>query len=151
MILCSRKSFNFSCTKGCIAMGHFHGAWTIGFVSSQRVMWYVPGKHPIPSNLSGCDLMRSLVLSCFRLVRSFCTCWHPVVGFCCVSFFQQKCTAQLYSTIPSFEHDGRPKIVGPGVSAMYHWVCSQLATFFPSGFQSIAVSNMPHCLMVDPL
>ena len=115
-------------------------------------MWYVPGKRPIPSNLSGYALMRSsLVLSCCRLVRSFCTCWHSVVGFCSVSFFRRKRTAQLSSTIPSFEHDGSPKIAGPGVSAMYHQVCSRLAMFFPSGFQSILVSNVPYCLMVDPL
>ena len=128
------------------------GAWTLCLASFWRVMWYVLGKCPIPSNLSGYALMRSsLVLSCCRLVMSFCTCWHSFVGFWCVSFFQQKCTAQLSFTIPNFEHDGSPKIAGPGVSAMCHWVCSQLVTFFPSGFQSIAVSIIPYCLIVDPL
>ena len=34
-------------------------------------------------------LMRSsLVLSGCKLVRSFCTCWHSVVGFCWVCLFQ---------------------------------------------------------------
>ena len=60
----------------------------------------------------------------------------------------QKHTAQLSSAIPTFERDGSPKIAGPGVSATYHWVGSLLVTFFPSGFQSIAVSNVPYCLMV---
>ena len=58
---------------------------------------------------------------------------------------------QLSSTIPNFELDGSPKIAGPGVLVMYHQVCSQLTTFFPSGFQSIAVSNISYCLMVNPL
>ena len=75
-------------------------------------------------------------------------------AFCCgfvLCVFQQMHTAQLSSTIPNFEHDESPKIAGPGVSAMYHWVCSLLMMFFPFGFQSIAVSNVPYCLMVDPL
>ena len=114
-------------------------------------MWYVPGKCPIPSNLSGYALMRSLVLSGCKLVKSFCTCWHSIVGFCWVGLFEWKLTAQFSSSILNFEHDGSPKIAGPGVSAIYHQVCSLLMTFFPSGFQSIAVSNVPYCLMVDPL
>ena len=73
------------------------------------------------------------------------------MGFCCVSFFQQKLTVQLSSTIPNFEHDGSPKISGPGVLTMYHQACSRLVTSFPSGYQSIAVSSIPYCLMVDPL
>ena len=49
----------------CIAIGHFCGACTTGFESFQRVMGYIPGKCPIPSNLSGYALMRSsLLLSC---------------------------------------------------------------------------------------
>ena len=46
-------------------IGHLHGAWTTGLGSFQRVRWYVPGKHPIPSNLSGYALMRSSLVFSF--------------------------------------------------------------------------------------
>ena len=55
-----------------------------------------------------------------------------VVGFfCCTNFFFWRLTAQLSSTMPSLAHDGSPRIAGPGVSAMYHCVCRQFATFCP--------------------
>ena len=81
--------------------------------------------------------MRSSLEFSFMLAMSCFTCWHLVVDFFCGGFLWQKQTAQLSSTIPSLEHDGSPKTAGPGVSATYHWVCSQLVTFFPCGVQSM--------------
>ena len=59
MIPCSRKSSSFACTSGCIVIGHLHSACTTGFALLHRVMWDIPGKWPIPSNLPGYAFMRS--------------------------------------------------------------------------------------------
>ena len=53
--------------------------------------------------------------------------------------------------MPSLAHDGSPRIAGPGVSAMYHWVYRQFATSFPLGVQSITVSIVPNWGILDPL
>ena len=52
---------------------------------------------------------------------------------CCTNFIFWKLSAQLSSTWPSLAHDGNPKIVGPGVSAMCHWVCRWFAISCPFG------------------
>ena len=57
-ILVHMNSSSFSHTSGHIVIGHFHGACMMGFASLHRVMWYVPGKQPIPLNLSRYALMR---------------------------------------------------------------------------------------------
>ena len=41
--------------------------------------------------------------------------------------------------------------LGSGVSAMYHLVLRQFATYFPLGVQSIAVSSVPNWIILDPL
>ena len=80
-------------------MGHLCGAWTTGLASSGRVMWYVPGNHPIPSKWSRYSLMRSsLELSVFSISRSSCILWQLVVGvFCCVVPICWRSTVQLSS------------------------------------------------------
>ena len=155
MILCSRNSSSFSCTSGCIAISHFLGACTTGFALLHKVMWYVPGKWPIPSNLSGYALMRSSFvlrggeLGCWK---SCLTILPSVVGFfCCTNFLFWRLTAQLSSTMPSLAHDGSPRIAGPSVSAMYHLVHRWFATSFPLGVQSIAVSSVPNWGILDML
>ena len=101
MIPCSMNLSSFSHTSGCIVIRHFYGACMTGFASLHRVMWYVPGKWPIPSNLSRYALMRSsFVLSSVGLMSwRFClTVLHSVVAFFCwTNFFFQRLTAQLSS------------------------------------------------------
>ena len=53
--------------------------------------------------------------------------------------------------MPSLAHDGSPRIAGPGVSAMYHYVHRQFITFFPLGAQSIGVSSVPNWFILDSL
>ena len=102
---------------------------------------------------SGYALMRSsLELNGFSFSRSSCTFWHSVIEvFCCVSFFCNKLTAQLSSTIPSLWHAGSPSIAGLGVSATNHRVWRRLVVLVPFGVQSMWVSNVPYCLIVEPL
>ena len=146
MIPCFMNTSSFSCTSGRIAIRHFHGACTMGFTSLHRVMWYVPGKWPIPLNLSGYALMRSSFVLRGGGLRSWRFCLTDpcsvVSFFCCTNFFSWRLTAQLSSTMPSLAHDGSPRMAGPGVSTMYHHVCRQFATFCPLGVQSIAVSSV---------
>ena len=43
-----------------------------------------------------------------------------------VQCIHANCTVQFSCMTPSFEDDGRPSIVGPDVSATYHWVWTHL-------------------------
>ena len=123
-----------------MVIGHFCGAWTTGFASFWWVMWYMPGKCPIPSHLYGYALMRSsLVFSCCRLVRSFLY----LLVFCCGFLLGELLPTKMYFTVrvPQFlvlNMMGVLRLLVLVYSAMYHQVCSRLVTSFPSGSQSIA-------------
>ena len=87
-------------------MGHFLGACMM--VWSQIV--YLPGNLPIPVNQSGNSLIKSSVdlmgLAAAGAAVAFVLVWITVM-------------AQFILTTANLLHDGRPRMAGPGVSAMY--------------------------------
>ena len=115
-----------SLTFGHKAMGHFLGACITGWTSCQSWILFLPENLPMPVNQSGNSLIKSsVVLMDLAAVWTVAGLFVAAVeaGAGCGGFVPCHMTvmAQFIFTTASFSLEGRPRMTGPGVSAMYQY------------------------------
>ena len=116
-----------SLTCGCKAVGHFLGACITGWALWWSQIFYLLGNLPMPLNQSGNTLIKSS-LDLMDLAAS-----GVVAGLVAVAVMEMGAghggfvpgcmvvMAQFILMTASFSNEGRPRMVGPGVSAMYQY------------------------------
>ena len=139
-------------------IGHFLGVCMTGWVSGHCHIFYSLGNLPIPVNLSGNSLIKSLVdlmhLNFDVLAAggfAALAAWVGVVPVRLLSGWVVL-TAQFTWTTANFSHAGRPKRAGPGVSVMYQyeWIMCGWAQEV-LGCQRMGPWRIPYREIGDPL
>ena len=116
-----------SLTFGCKAMGHFLGACIMGCTSCQSQILYSSGNLPMRMNWSGNFFIKSLVdlmdLAAAGTVTGLTAAVAVETGAGHGGFVPGHMTVmvQFIFTSVSFSLEGRPRMAGPGVSAMYQY------------------------------
>ena len=128
---------NSALTLGHMEIGHFQGACMTSWPLSCSLVMYSPGKWPMPWNLSGNFLMRTLV-DLIGVV--FLGVGGAGVGPGRQEVSWMTLTAQFILTTYNFLRDWSPKMAGPGVSATYQ------QEFIWQGY----VLEEPGCQMIGP-
>ena len=140
-----------SLTLGHKEMGHFLGAYITECTSCHSWILYLPGNLPIPMNQSRNSFIKSSVdlmdltaagtvagLTFVAVVEAGAGLWGFVLG--CMTV-----TAQFIFMIASLSYDGRPRMAGPGVSAMYQYeliLWGQMPV--PPGHQTMGPWSAPY-------
>ena len=113
-----------SLTFGHKVMGHFLGACITGCASWWSQILYSPGNWPMPWNQSGNSLIKLSVdlmdLAASGAVAGLVVAAVVEMGAGCV-LGCLTLMAQFIFTTASFSLEGRPRMVGPGVSTMYQY------------------------------
>ena len=156
-VITPRHSILLRCslTLGHKAMGHFLGACITGWASWWSQILYLLGNQPMPWNQSGNSLIKSSV-HLMGLAAS-----GAVAGLFVAAIVEtgggwvQGCLtvmAQFIFTAASFSLEGRPRIVGSGVSATYQYDFT-LWGWAPGqpGCQVIGPQSAPYRGIWDPL
>ena len=155
-VITPRHSILLRCslTFGCKVMGHFLGACIMGWASWGSQILYSLGNLPMPMNQSGNSFIKSSVdlmdlaasgavagLAVATVVKTGAGCWGFVPGYVVV-------IAQFIFMTASFSLEGRPRMAGPGVSAMYKyeftmwgqapgWPCHQVMVPWSAPYRGI--------------
>ena len=147
-----------SLTFGHKAMGHFLGACIMGWMSWWSWILYLPGNLPMPMNWSRNSFIKSSVdlmdLAATGTVAGLVVAAVVETGAGCGGFMSGHMTvmAQFIFTTVSFSLEGRPRMAGPGVSAMYQYEFTQWGQApGQSGHQVMGPQSAPYRGMWDPL
>ena len=145
-------------TFGHKVMGHFLGGCIMGWTSCWSQILYLPGNLPIPVNQLGNSLIKSSVD-----LMDLAAVW-TVAGLAVVALveagaglggFVPGCmtvTTQFIFRIVSLSHDGKPRMAGLGVSAMYQYeLILQGQMSGPPGCQTMGPWSVPYRGIWHPL